>query len=110
MTLEELNKILDLLDENQPNGLGVLSLAQKSGIEVYLLRKYLATHTEYFVQLPDKKVYTINKFGQFKGSKSKMVQHYKARVEQQPSNNYELCLLMFSACFVALVAVSVNAT
>ncbi len=110
MTLEELNKILDTLDENYPDGLGLISLAQKSGVEVYSLRKYLSANTEYFVQFSDKNLYTINRFGRFKGSKSEMVQDYKVKTEKQPSYNYVLYLLMFSAGFILFVVFLVNHT
>ncbi len=48
MTLEDLDKVLQILEQHQPKGIGTIALAEKTGIEIYKLRKYLQNYKRLF--------------------------------------------------------------
>ncbi|QBF82115.1 hypothetical protein EXU30_04895 [Shewanella maritima] len=106
MNLEQLTAILQILEAEQPKGVGISNLSKKSGVESYHLRKYLAKYKDYFTQLPDSKAYTINNFGRFKGSSVAMIEHHKQQSEQNQSSNFSWYLLALTTAFVLMTAAS----
>ena len=109
MTLEELHKILDVLEENYPNGVGIFSLSQKTNIEPQNLREYLAKYQDYFVSLAEKQSYGINRFGRFKGSLPDMLEDHKTYLKREKTKYYPLYLIVFIACFISSVVLISNA-
>ncbi len=97
MTQDELRKILDLLENSKPGGLGELSIATLTEIKPQALRKYLKKYPDYFVQLPKSKAYVLNRFGKFKGSAENMLQHYK-----QQQENHVRALISYSILFAMI--------
>jgi hypothetical protein len=108
MTLEDLDKVLQILEQHHPKGIGTIALAEKTGIEIYKLRKYLQNYEDYFVALPDEPKYAINSFGRFKGSRGEMLVNHKSELAKQKVNSYWIFLLICGGCFTCAMAVISN--
>ena len=104
MKVSELSKILEALDSHTPKGVGVFSISKETTIDPQILREYLSKYKDYFVQLPNEQSYQINRFGKFKGSVDKIIQHYEKEIESQKSSSNWLLYLLFISVFVALSA------
>ncbi|MCZ8531575.1 hypothetical protein [Alteromonas sp. PRIM-21] len=110
MTSEDLDKILQVMEQCQPQGIGIINLAKKAEIEIHELRKCLPKHKDYFVFLPNEQKYAINNFGPFKGSRTNMVANYKNELKKQEVEWYWVYFLFFAGCFSCAMAVLSNAT
>ena len=108
MTLEDLDKVLQILEQHHPKGIGTIALAEKTGIEIYKLRKYLQNYKDYFVALPDEPKYAINSFGRFEGSRGEMLENHKSELAKQKVNSYWIFLLICVGCFTCAMAVISN--
>lgn len=110
MTNTELASILEVLQENQPSGLGVFSLSEKTEIAPNKLRECIAKHPDFFVLLPEANTYAINRFGKYKGSIQKMRQQHDANISKKSSNDFVLYLVIFIAVITSSTVVFSNVT
>jgi len=65
---KEVLAIANALDGESSKGLALLSVATKSVLPIERVKNLLAFHTDYFVNVGGKDIFTLNRFGPFKGN------------------------------------------
>ena len=110
MTQNELENILDVMESKKPKGIGVRSLSTLTGIDPQSLRKYLIKNNDYFVQLPESKTFTVNRYGKFKGSHSEMLSFHKQSLTNKSSSNFVLYFIIAVAATTSITFAVSNAT
>lgn len=106
----ELSKILVALHTNHPKGVGVFSISKQTNVAPKIIREYFSKYPDYFVQLPNERLFQINRFGKFKGSVGEILKHYERDLEAKKSTSNWLVYLLFISAFVSLSSALVNIT
>jgi hypothetical protein len=110
MTLENLKKILSVLEGHQPEGISIYMLSEKTGIRVYDLRNYLSRHKGYFVFLKYKHQFALNRFGRFKGSTTRMIERYEKELKRKSTNGSLFYFIMIVTLISSLTTIIANGT
>jgi hypothetical protein len=90
LRIEEARRVLQTLNEAGPGGMSLMLLSDRSGIALDSLRDYLQKHSEFFVLLDGGPRYTLNRFGEFKGSIEKMIDHLQVLQEKAWQEKWRL--------------------
>ena len=90
---QELNKVLKVLEASGNKGMSLHALARESSIDIDVIRQNVMLVKDYIVQLPESKAFAINRYGEFKGSTSRMMDHYQNKLKTKRITKTMLILL-----------------
>ncbi len=97
MNSENAKRIFKAITQHGRKGIGIISLSIETGIPQSQLREYLSKHTDFFTIIRDKRRYTINRFGKYKGSEDKMLVALEEYNQSNTTAMYVLPLIALSA-------------
>lgn len=93
MDIEGKINIVEKISEAEHSGIGLISLANGTGIPQSRLRRFIESNTDYFCRVGEKPKYVINRTGVFKGLRKEIVSDLYAKEIKSKNISFYLCIL-----------------